>query len=126
MVSWAQIETIASALPEVECVNDGRRSWAVRGKGIAWERPLRPKEAALLGDAAPVGDIIAIHVADEGIKQALIAAQPSTFFTIDHFNGYPAVLALRTQLRVADVRELFHDGWRIKAPASLLNLHPEL
>ena len=126
MVSWAQIDALASALPEVECLNDGRRSWAVRGKGIAWERPLRPKEVALLGDAAPVGDIIAIHVADEGIKQALIAAQPETFFTIEHFNNYPAVLALRTKLKVADARELFADGWRIKAPASLRKLHPDL
>lgn len=126
MVSWAQIDAIASELPELDCREDARHSWAVRGKAVAWERPLRPKEAALLGDSAPTGDIIAIHVADEGIKQALIATQPNVYFTIDHFNGYPAVLALRTNLRATDVRELFRDAWRLKAPHSLRKLHPEI
>jgi hypothetical protein len=126
MVSWAQIDAVATTLPEVECVVTDRRSWAVRGKAIAWERPLRPKEAGALGSAAPQGDIIAIHVADEGVKQALIQHRPEAFFTIDHFKGYPAVLALRTKLRVSEVRELFTDGWYLKAPAALRKLHPEV
>lgn len=126
MVSWAQIDAIALSLPEVECLNDGRRTWSVRGKGIAWERPLRPKEAAELGAAAPTGDIIAFHVADESIKHALIADRPKAFFTIRHFDGYPAVLTLRTKLRVNEVRELLTDGWYLNAPPTLRKLHPDL
>jgi hypothetical protein len=126
MVSWSQIDAIAQTLPEVDCLTEGRRTWSVRGKGIAWERPLRPKEIAELGDDIPSGDIIAFHVADESIKRALIADRPEAFFTIRHFDGYPAVLTIRTKLRVSEVRELLTDGWWLKAPPALRKLHPEL
>jgi hypothetical protein len=126
MVSWAQIDAIAQSLPEVDCLTDDRRTWSVRGKGIAWERPLRTKERAELGPLAPAGDIIAFHVADESIKRALIADRPEAFFTIRHFDGYPAVLTIRTKLRVSEVRELLTDGWWLKATPALRKLHPEL
>ena len=75
------------------------------------------------GETPPAGPIIAIGVGDLGEKEAIIAADPSTFFTIPHFNGYPAVLVhLENATRTA-VRDALLDGWSACAPAALLAEH---
>ena len=49
----------------------------------------------------------------------MLSAAPKGFFTIPHFNGYPAVLIqLRTVTRKA-LREAIVDGWLACAPRAL-------
>ena len=94
---------------------DGTVSWTVRGTGFVWERPLRRGDLAALGPAAPSGTVLGVRVADEGVKQALLAADPDVVFTTPHFDGYPAVLVRLDDVAPADLEELVVDAWRTRA-----------
>jgi hypothetical protein len=122
MASWEDVAAIAGALPEVdESTSYGNRDWKVRKKTFAWDRPLRPKEVEHLGGfepegAAPSGEILAVRVADEEAKQALVSSEPEIYFTTSHFDGYPAVLIRLERIRRADLEELLIEAWLAKAP----------
>ena len=117
MATWDDVRALALALPDVE--EDSARgvpSWRVRGKLLAWERPLRRADFEALGDAAPEGPILGAHVPDEGVKFALCAEQPEVYFTTPHFNGYPAVLIRLGEIPREELSELITEAWLIKAP----------
>ena len=106
-VTWEFIESLAQAYPQCKTVEGQRLEWCVKGKAVAWERPLSKRDLAALGAAAPSGRVLAVHVADLGVKQAWIESVPGVCFTSQHFANYPAVLV---DLELADeavVRELF-------------------
>ncbi|MEO5680584.1 MAG: hypothetical protein ABIS47_13045 [Acidimicrobiales bacterium] len=112
---------LALALPEVtEGERHGGRTWAVRGKVFLWERAFSKADIKRFGDAAPPeGPILAVTVGDLAEKEAVLDAGSPAFFTIPHFDGYPAVLIqLKTVTRAA-LREALVDGWLASAPASL-------
>jgi hypothetical protein len=125
VASWDDVRRICLALPEAaETTNGwGQRSFQVRGKGFVWERPLRQRDLAELGDAAPTGTVLAAHVPDEGAKRALIADDPAVFFTTHHFDGYPAVLARLELLDEQTLIELAGEAWACRAPAKLRAAH---
>jgi len=52
-------------------------------------------------------------------KEALIAADPGTFFTTSHFDGQPIVLVRVEAAEVDEARELVTNSWRVRAPRSL-------
>jgi hypothetical protein len=116
MATWDDVDRVVRELPGIEV--DGRGQWSakVRGKLVAWERPLRKGDLEHLGDRAPQGDVLAVKVPDEGVKQALIADDPVVFFTTPHFEGYPAVLAVLAELAEDELRELLTDAWLEVAP----------
>jgi hypothetical protein len=90
--------------------------WKIGGKLFAWERPLRRSDLDALGDAAPDGPILATRVADEGVRQALVADDPDVYFTIPHFDGYPAVLVRLEHIPVDELEELVTEAWLARAP----------
>ena len=93
MASWDDVRRIALELPETsEGVSRDLRTWRVKDKGFVWERPLRRADLEALGDAAPDGPILGARVEHLVAKEALLADDPSVFFTTPHFDGYPAVL----------------------------------
>jgi len=47
-------------------------------------------------------------------------ADPETYFTTDHYRGYPTVLVRLTRVSQTDLRELFEVAWRRSAPKKLL------
>ncbi|HJZ36954.1 MAG TPA: MmcQ/YjbR family DNA-binding protein [Solirubrobacterales bacterium] len=122
MATWEDVAKIANALPEVaEEPSYGERAWKVRKKTFAWERPLRAKEVEHLGGfepdgAAPTGEILAVRVADEEAKQALVSSEPEIFFTTSHFDGYPAVLIRLERIARPELEELLIEAWLAKAP----------
>lgn len=117
MGSWAQVRSIALALPEVsERERRGVSQWLVREKLFAWERPLRAREIAQLGAAAPDGPILAARVEHLGAKEALLADDPHVYFTTAHFEGYAAVLVRLERIAASELEELLVDAWLSRAP----------
>ena len=113
----ALVRRIVGELPETEEVTSrGDLAWRVRGKGVAWERPLRKSDLAALGPGAPEGPILGAHVLDEGVKFALCADRPDVYFTTPHFNGYPAVLVRLGAIDVGELEELITEAWLARAP----------
>ncbi len=121
MVSLDEAARMALDLPEVvEGERRGTRVWSVAAKGFAWERPFSKADIRRFGDATPPdGAILAVRVDDLGEKEAVLAAQPKGFFTIPHFEGYPAVLIQLKAVTKSALREALIDGWLACAPSSL-------
>jgi hypothetical protein len=117
VADWDDVGRIVGELPETSEASP--RTWRVRRKLIAWERPLRKADYEALGDAAPDGDILGARVPDEGVKFALIADDPSVYFTTPHFDGYPAVLVRLAEIAVPDLEELITEAWLAQAPKTL-------
>ena len=129
MATWDDVRRIVGELPEVESRPAwGNTMWRVKGKGFVWERPLGKKDRADLGDDAPDGEILGVRVPDEGVKQAFIADDPSIYFTIPHFDGYPAVLVRLDEIDVDELTEVVTEAWLDRAPTKLaaayLEEHP--
>jgi hypothetical protein len=124
VVSLDQVAALASALPEVtEEVRRGQRTWLVAGKSFAWERPLTQADVKRFGaERVPEGDIVAVHVGDLGEKEAILAEGHPGFFSMQHFDGYPAVLVELGRARRTALRELLTDGWLAAAPVELAEL----
>jgi hypothetical protein len=121
MATWNQVSRIALRLPESteQVGGDGLRTWRVGDKMFIWERPLRKRDLAELGDEAPRGPILGVRVPDLGAKEALLADDPETAFTTSHFNGYPAVLVRLDRIKVAELEELVVEAWLSRAPKRL-------
>ena len=125
MAHWDDVARICLALPATtEGSTRGWGQWLVRPKGFVWERPLRKKDLAELGDAAPPGPIIGASVPDEGVKHALVADEPDVYFTTSHFDGYAAVLCRLDRLDPLALAELAGEAWACRAPRRLLAEHP--
>lgn len=120
MATWDDVRRIALALPETsERPAYGNAAWRVRDKLFVWERPLREKEIAELGDAAPDGPILGARVEDLVAKEALLADEPDLYFTTAHFDGYPSVLVRLERIGTEDLRELIAEAWLSRAPKRL-------
>jgi len=118
MATWDDVRAIALRLPETieREGREGLRDWRVKDKGFVWERPLRKADYSALGDAAPDGPILGVRVADLGVKEALLADDPSVYFTTPHFDGYPAILVRLDRIAVPDLEELVVEAWLVRAP----------
>jgi hypothetical protein len=120
MATWDDASRLALALPDaVELTDSNGLKWTVRGKNFAWERPLRKGDLAALGDTAPTGPILGARVADVSDRRGLIGSSPDVFFTIPHFEGYPAVLVLLEQIGLEQLGEVLTDAWLCQAPKRL-------
>ena len=115
------VADIATSLPEVE--EEDRRStraWRVGKKVFAWERAFRKVDLERFGsEAPPTGPILAVRVDDLSEKEAVLASDQDGFFTIPHFDGYPAVLIRLEAVEEQALREAIVDGWLACAPKRL-------
>src|SRR5262245_43044323 len=86
-------------------------------KGFAWvwKERIDPKKARV-----PQPKVLAVRVADQTDKAALLAADPDKFFTEPHYNGFPAVLVRLANVTEAELRRVLVEGWRCMAPKALV------
>jgi hypothetical protein len=122
VADFDDVRRIALGLPETsERPQWGNVSWRVRGKPFVWERPLRAADLRALGDAAPDGPILGVRVEHLIAKEALLADDPSVYFTTPHFDGYPAVLVRLDQIEFDELNEVIAEAWLCQAPKRLAN-----
>jgi hypothetical protein len=123
VASWDDVRRIALSLPDTtEAVSWGNAHWRVKDKGFVWERPLHQSDHTALkaqGVQAPDGAILGVRVADLGVKEAMVADDPQLFFTIPHFDGYPAILVRLDLIGVSELEELIVEAWLDRAPKRL-------
>ncbi|HVV77466.1 MAG TPA: hypothetical protein VHC43_15680 [Mycobacteriales bacterium] len=117
MVTLDQVAKACLTLPGVEEVDRrGQRTWKLGEKTFAWERTFSKADIRRYGDAPiPSDPIVAVRVADEAEKAAVLAQGRSGFFTIPHFDGFSAVLIELGRAKAAEVRESLIDGWLVYA-----------
>jgi len=123
MATQADVRRVALSLPAVEEASD-RYAFSVPNKGKlkgfvwVWMERVVPKKPRV-----PNPGVIAVRVANEGQKSALLSADGKKFFTEPHYDGFPAVLVRLEAVSVADLKVLITEAWRCQAPAELV--HPE-
>ena len=83
----------------------GTPGFRVRGKFLA---RLRDDETVLV---VKCGD-------DE--RDFRMQSDPTTFFTTDHYRGYPTVLVRLASVDSADLRDVLEEAWRRSAPKRLI------
>jgi hypothetical protein len=121
LADQSDVRRIALSLPETS-EGDERFAFSVRNKdkqkGFVWvwmER-VEPKKPRV-----PNPDVVAVRVADQEEKEMLLAADPETFFTEPHYNGFPAVLVRLPAIDVEELTALITEAWRCQAPRALVD-----
>ncbi|HEY6796415.1 MAG TPA: MmcQ/YjbR family DNA-binding protein [Kineosporiaceae bacterium] len=121
MATYEDVAALASQLPEVtEGTSWRRRTWNVRGKDFAWERPFSKADLKRFGDEPPPdGPVLGLRTEDLHEKAALLAEGRPGFFTIAHLDNYPAVLVQLNAVTVDTLREALVEAWLACAPPTL-------
>ena len=105
-VSFALTRRLALSFPGVqEGLSYGTAAFRVKGKFLA---RLREDGVTLVVKSGY----------DE--REFRMAADPATFFTTDHYRGYPTVLINLATVTRADLHDVLEQAWRINAPKRLL------
>lgn len=120
MLTRGDIEEIAASLPDttIERSPDGRPAFRVRSKLYGCQRDRRP-DAVDPDTGERLDDVMMFRVADEGVKQALLAEPGRPWFTTPHFDGWPGILvrlADLDKLTRDELEEVIVDAWLCQAP----------
>ncbi len=126
MMTLDEVTAFVSALPDVVVGTKwGKRTWMVGESGFAWQRPFSKTDLTRFGDERPpTGDILAVIVENLDAKEALLEIAPPGFFTIPHFQGFPAILIELRVARKRDVRAALTAAWRIATAKATATKRP--
>ena len=100
-VSWAAVRKLALSFPGMtEDTSSGEPAFLLDGKFFS---RFNEKEQGL------------VVYAEETLRDALLAGKPATYFTTDHYRGYPYVLARLERLPRAELAALYEGAFRARA-----------
>lgn len=121
------VDAICASLPDTELATSWGDvpTWKVpagpKGKGFVLYRPPN-KNAIDPTTGEPYDDLLVILTPTEAEKRALVDDPATPFITIDHFNGYNAVLVQQArlgELTLDELREVIAEAWAVRAPKRL-------
>jgi hypothetical protein len=120
MANQEDVRRIAMRLPQViEEANHFAFSVPSKGKNKgfvwAWNERVDPRKPKI-----PNPEVLAVRVADQAEKEALLNSGEEHFFTESHYNGFPAVLVRLPMIGVDELEELIEDAWRCQAPKAFI------
>jgi hypothetical protein len=120
MATEADVRRIALSLPGTS-EHETRFAFSVANRGKrkeivwVWMERVHPKKPRV-----PKPGVVAIRVAGDAMKQALLASDTEKFFTEPHYSGFPAVLVRLSAVKKAELEELITEAWRCQAPPELV------
>jgi hypothetical protein len=124
VTSFVDLETFALMLPETSSTPSYGGAPALRVNKKMFAR-LRGEMAddvdPLTGE--PYGEVLMVGVADLGEKEALLASDERSYFTVSHYDGYPAVLVRLAFADETELRELLVEAWMRTAPKRALKAY---
>jgi len=127
MPTLDDVRDIALALPGAIERVDGHRggaSWRTPAGAFVWQRGPSGRDLdqlAAQGREWPSGEVVGVRTDGEEVKAALIETFPAVFFTIPHFDGYPAVLVRLDAIDPDQLREVVTDAWLLKVTKRVAN-----
>jgi hypothetical protein len=65
------------------------------------------------------GTTLVVKCGDEE-RDSRMEAEPKTFFSTDHYRGYPTVLVRLERVRAGVLREVVEQAWRLNAPKRIV------
>lgn len=108
MPDWDTVRELTGALPGVEeHVSYGEPAFRVKGQLFVWMSPNRDARGAL-----------AVRV-DPDEKELILESDPDVYFTVPHYDGYPALLVRLERIGREELRERIEDAWLLRAPKRL-------
>jgi hypothetical protein len=124
VVSYAEVQEFALTLPETSSSPSYGGAPALRVNKKLFAR-LRGEMAEHVDELTgePYGDVLMVGVADLGEKEALLSSDPRAYFTVPHYDGYPAVLVRLAFADLDELRELLTDAWVRSAPKRALKVY---
>jgi hypothetical protein len=116
MADADDVRRVALGLPHVVEIDSDGFDFRVADKGLVWSYPeRRPGKPRLIRT-----DIAVLFVGDEAEKQALLLGEPDVFFTAPGYDGLPLVMLRLAEVKLARLKELVSDAWRMRAPEALV------
>jgi hypothetical protein len=111
-MTWDEVIAIAQELPGVEVSTSyGTPSLKVRGKFLT---RLRSEDDSIVLVDVPFDE-----------RDLLIEAEPQTFHTTPHYDGYPTVLARLAAVDAVTVRRMLERRWRHVAPKRMVQAYDQ-
>ena len=103
MVTEDEVRDVALGLPGAfeRPSYGGRPSWRTKARMFCW---IRDEPEALV-----------VWVESLDVKEILLAAEPSKFFTTDHYNGHAIVLVHLEEIDREELEDLVIESWRQRA-----------
>lgn len=112
MATFDDAQRIALGLPRTQ---QGKTEFKVDGRNFAAVYPERvdPRKARV-----PNYGVLLVWVADLNDKEAYLRSDPAKFFTVEHYDGYPAVLVRLDAVETDELEQLLREAWTVRALAT--------
>ncbi len=126
MTSFDDVERFALRLPETTSTPSYGGFPALRVNKRMFAR-LRGEMAEDVDPetGAAYGEVLMVGTSDLGEKEALLAADPRVYFTVAHYDGYPAVLVRLAEADETELGELLVEAWIRHAPQRALRAYED-